>query len=357
MKFCPECGANVENHIKFCADCGTLVNENTTKSKSLPKLPKLPTPTPTKTQSTPATPKVPKSNTTTSLSTSILSFLSNPNNLKKIAIVCGCCILVFGVSKMFNKDDDSSSLQLSSVFKSSEYQASNIEDFVIENGVLTRYIGTEDTIYLPTSITRIGEGAFYGSHVKNVTLPDSVKTIDTFAFEDCHSLKSINIPSSVTYIGQSAFVYCTSLTDITIPSSITEISIGTFAYCTSLKNVTIPNSVTTIGSAAFFNCTSLTSCTIPDSVTSIGMAIFEGCTSLKDKTVPDSITEFYLEEGLIGADLAPIQIGQETAEAFLYENAQQYAEFLPDLTFGQDSVKEFLYENGTNLFTDFFTGS
>ena len=157
-------------------------------------------------------------------------------------------------------------------------------------------------------------------------IPNSVTSIDSWAFDGCTSLTSINveesnanyssqdgvlfnkdktelirypigntrtsyiIPNSVTSIGDSAFFGCTSLTSVTIPDSVTSIVDLAFSFCSSLTSVTIPNSVTSIGQIAFGDCESLTSITIPDSVTSIGNYTFNFCTSLTSVTIPNSVT-------------------------------------------------------------------
>ena len=177
----------------------------------------------------------------------------------------------------------------------------------------------------------------------SVTIPSSVKSIETGTFSGCSSLETMTLPfaggsiktssdtyqypfgyifgtSSYTgstgvrqyYYGSStnsttyttyyipsslrsvtitggnilygAFYNCNMLTSVTIPNDIVSISSFAFYNCAGLTNVTIPNSVTSIGRSAFYNCTGLTSITIPDSVTSIGSSAFSGCTGLTNVT-------------------------------------------------------------------------
>ena len=68
------------------------------------------------------------------------------------------------------------------------------------------------------------------------------------------NIKSYVIPSSVTSIGDSAFYGCRSLSEIVIPSSVTSIGKGAFSYCRSLSEIVIPSSVTSIGDSAFYDC-------------------------------------------------------------------------------------------------------
>jgi hypothetical protein len=106
------------------------------------------------------------------------------------------------------------------------------------------------------------------------TIPSSVTSIGDGAFWSCESLTSITIPSSVTSIGMMAFYECTSLTSVTISAGVTSIGGCAFYMCTSLTSVTIPSSVTSIYANAFYSCTGLTSITIPASVTYVGVFAF-----------------------------------------------------------------------------------
>ena len=170
-----------------------------------------------------------------------------------------------------------------------EAAAASDSDFVIEDGVLTKYNGAGGDVIIPDGVTSIGSHAFYWcTSLTNVTIPGSVTSIGEYAFDDCFALTSVTIPGSVTTIGYAAFSSC-GLTSVTIPGSVTSIGDYAFAVCKSLTSVTIPGSITSISSYTFAGCSSLTDVTIPDSVTTIGEAAFARCTSLTNVTIPDSV--------------------------------------------------------------------
>ena len=145
--------------------------------------------------------------------------------------------------------------------------AGDPKDFEIENGTLKKYKGSSSV----------------------VVIPDSVTSIDDWAFFTCSGLTNITIPNSVTSIGHSAFRGCSELTSITIPDSVMSIGNQAFRDCTGLTSITIPDSVTSIGWQAFYGCTGLTSVTIGDSVTNIKTKAFRGCTGLTSITIPASV--------------------------------------------------------------------
>ena len=116
------------------------------------------------------------------------------------------------------------------------------------------------------------------------------RCIADMAFDGCSSLTSVTIPDSVTSIGDLAFKGCTGLKSVTIGNGVTSIGDWAFRDCTGLTSVTIPDSVTSIGSYAFCDCKGLTSITISNSVTLIGDSAFRDCTSLTAITIPDSVT-------------------------------------------------------------------
>ena len=145
------------------------------------------------------------------------------------------------------------------------------------------------------------------TEITNLIIPNSVTSIEEYAFEYCTGLTSVTIPNSVTSIGRSVFSNCSGLTSVTIPNSVTSIGYWAFQNCTGLTSVTIPNSVTSID-YTFYGCSGLTSVTIPNSVTSIGERAFYGCSSLTSVTIPNSVTSikssaFYGCSGLTSVNI------------------------------------------------------
>ena len=109
-------------------------------------------------------------------------------------------------------------------------------------------------IYKVTHIEALG---FHECQVTKIVIPSSVTSIGDCAFYNCHILTRINIPSNVTSIGNGVFAGCDALKDITIPSSVTNIGDHAFGGCGELKDLTIPSSVTSIGDSAFYDCKNL----------------------------------------------------------------------------------------------------
>lgn len=141
---------------------------------------------------------------------------------------------------------------------------------------ITKYIGNNKKVNIPDtldglSVTKIGNNAFKGMKLTEVTIPETVTEIEFNAFMQ-NELSKVTIPNSVTKIGYQAF-YVNYLETVNIPNKLTVIENSTFGN-NLLKSVTIPDSVTTIGSNAFFG-SQLTNIIIPKNVISIDDGAFE----------------------------------------------------------------------------------
>ena len=120
----------------------------------------------------------------------------------------------------------------------------------------------------------------------------TVTTIGSCALWHCDSLTSVTLPNSITTIEQYAFGWDFNLTSITLPSSLTNIRYCAFMCCTGLQSITLPNNLTTIEYGAFAECNSLTSVHIPASVTYIENQIFARCRNLTTITVDTNNTVY-----------------------------------------------------------------
>lgn len=111
------------------------------------------------------------------------------------------------------------------------------KDFVIENGVLISYKGSDESVEIPAEVEKIGVGAFKNNRkIKEVVFAcKNLKSIEEDAFYDCTSLEGIKIPEGTVQIARRAFMGCTNMEYIYIPSSVmiigdivTESSVSVF---------------------------------------------------------------------------------------------------------------------------------
>lgn len=147
------------------------------------------------------------------------------------------------------------------------------------------------SVDLPSSITKMGECVFYWcKNLSSVKLPSEITAISNSAFGGCISLKNIELPAGITSIGDNAFTGCSNLQNINLPSGINTIGSGAFWDCSNLTNVILPSALTSIGNIAFVNCSNLANVTLSSNITSIGSSAFSDCKSLKNLTISKDVT-------------------------------------------------------------------
>lgn len=151
-------------------------------------------------------------------------------------------------------------------------------------------------------------------------LPDSVETIEQYAFDNVENLKTINISNNLNQINSNGIYMCDNLeytefdgglyfgstenpymmlylvsdqniTEITVHENTKIIYAYSFKDCVNLETVNLPSGLVNIGDKAFYGCKNLKSITLPSSLTSIGESAFYGCESITSILVPLGITE------------------------------------------------------------------
>ena len=128
---------------------------------------------------------------------------------------------------------------------------------------------------------------------KHITVPDTVKNIDNFAFYYCTSLEQADLPQGLMYIGRDAFANCDKLYKADIPDKVKEIGKSAFEN-TAISHVVLPDTLTGLltglGERAFFGCEALQSAKLPSNLTKIPLEFFGGCVSLGSAEIPDTVT-------------------------------------------------------------------
>lgn len=161
-------------------------------------------------------------------------------------------------------------------------------DFIVENGVLVRYVGDDDTVVIPDNVEEIGSFVFNEkSTIKSITIPSSVRKIGKYAMANCTSLKSIIIPESVIEIEECAFQF-SGIEEVSIPASLEEISKSVFSYC-NLKQIVIPGTVKRIGQGAFSGSWTLERVIIEAGVEEIGAEAFYCNNNLKEVCIANTV--------------------------------------------------------------------
>ncbi len=149
---------------------------------------------------------------------------------------------------------------LSSVAVAPDHQT-----FCAVNGVLYDKDITQ-VIYAPTGLSG------------DISLPEGLKSIGGYAFQNCNRITSVTIPDGVTDIGPFAFAGCSGLMHVDLPGSLKQIEMYAFRDCVNLQEIHIPNGTEYIGDYAFYGCKSLSDVSIPASVKVINQLAFGGCT-------------------------------------------------------------------------------
>ena len=241
--------------------------------------------------------------------------------LQKLAVLCTACMLLTGTAVQ----PCGSAAAKAAVCAGGEVVADGIAYTVYrDHAEVSGYTGESAAVTVPgvmqgVPVTAVADGAFSGTLVRHVELPESVVRIGAEAFAECERLVVCTFPDALTDIGRDAFrgtfwlnkqrktgepvtaghvlldaAKCGGF--IRLPDHVreidglTKIGEGAFSGCTALRKLDIPKSVAKIPAEMCAGCTALQSLTLPDGLEEIGAGAFRE-TALEYLTLPESITD------------------------------------------------------------------
>lgn len=175
-------------------------------------------------------------------------------------------------------------------------------------------------VSFPDGLKAIGDSAFFGCHLREISLPDSVEHISRLAFACITEIKALNIPRSLRFVGEEfvncdipsircsspnfiiedGILYTTDKSELVralnlehthllkIPESVRTIRDDALST-TRLEEITIPDSVTVIGNGAFSGNPFLNKVQLPNKMEQLGEFVFGVCHSLKQISIPEGI--------------------------------------------------------------------
>ena len=178
-----------------------------------------------------------------------------------------------------------------------------------------------ETIKLSENIVKIGTCLIYGTKIKSITVPKSVKecraswthpsayegalanteylkeiifedgieTIPMHVAEGAESVEKIVIPEGVTMIGDGAFSGTISLQQITLPKSLEKLDGSVFAR-SGLLQIELPKGLKEIGGGAFSETSNLSHIELPEGLEKIGGSAFYR-SAITSIVIPGSVTE------------------------------------------------------------------
>ena len=154
------------------------------------------------------------------------------------------------------------------------------------------------------NVILIGEASFFGcGKIENIKIPDSVTEIEAWAFGNCSELAEVKLSKHLKKMEYCVFGNCNKLTEVEIPKSLEECTdddlfndrgrdcylSGPFYNCQELKKITFETGTTRIAKNLFRKCYGIEEIEIPDTVTSIDSYAFENCKNLKDVKIGEGV--------------------------------------------------------------------
>ena len=197
--------------------------------------------------------------------------------------------------------------KLTTISYSSFNSCSALKEITIPNSVETigdyafyKCTSLSNELIIPSSVTSIGNYAFAENNkIPSVDIKGNPNgtTIGNYSFQNVSNASSLNL-GNVTSIGTNAFNNCASLSGkLTIPDSVKTLNSYAFSSCKNINEIEFSKNLEVIGYESFANCTSLKKITIPDNIKAIENCAFENCSAVTEIELGKGLTQLGTSNG------------------------------------------------------------
>lgn len=153
--------------------------------------------------------------------------------------------------------------------------------------------GYTEHLIIPESVTVLGYMAFGETNIRKITLPSTLKKIPQYAFY-ASDLEIIELNDGTEEIGDCAF-FGTILKDLTLPESVTKIGFQSFHSVFTLENIVLSSNIEEIPEYNFSQCFNVKSLVLPEKLRIIKDYSLSGTFQEEELILPDGV-EYMGEE-------------------------------------------------------------
>ncbi len=260
--------------------------------------------------------------------------------------------------------------------QSAFYACRKLQSAVIGNGIssLEKYVfaycDSLQSLTLPETVTLIKDYAFlYAFTLKdtefNITLPDSVKSIEKLAFRaagmtsldlgagvetlvdetfyQAPNLRYFQASEALTSVGARVFYECKKLEEVHFYDNVISIGDEAFRDCQQLRRVTMPAKLETLGLRAFWQCIKLESIELPDNIKVLRERTFYRCEAMKSIKLPKNLEQISTAGATLGSAFEECS---SLKEIILPASVQKTGSYLFS---GCRSLERFVMEEGSRI--------
>ena len=191
------------------------------------------------------------------------------------------------------------------------YKCASLNHFIMPNSTQSvgkyafRYNEGLTDIQLSASLSIIYDYAFGECGFSQITLPESLKSVQAGAFINNSYLAGITIPKDMEGIGAGAFENCSALASVTFKTHTTKLTVdkNAFNYCPVLSKVNIDHldgfaqinfqnaeaNPAYTAHRIYLNDVEIVDVELPTGTKYIGNNVFNGCTNIRTLKVPATV--------------------------------------------------------------------